>query len=97
MVANSEPDYSLDCLGKYRPECLSLLKLMLVKEPTLRPSAKDCLNHSWFGEKAADSVGPVSQNILQGFKSYTLTFSLEHELLSRGIQYPAVSKLVEDL
>ena len=41
----------LDLLDNYSDDCLNLIYNMLYKNPKLRISAKDALNHNWFNNK----------------------------------------------
>jgi serine/threonine protein kinase len=39
-------------------EGLDLVKKMLTYDPNLRPSAEECLNHSWIKKKVSETYDP---------------------------------------
>eukprot|EP00356_Strombidium_inclinatum_P017140 CAMPEP_0170487024 /NCGR_PEP_ID=MMETSP0208-20121228/5892_1 /TAXON_ID=197538 /ORGANISM="Strombidium inclinatum, Strain S3" /LENGTH=163 /DNA_ID=CAMNT_0010761133 /DNA_START=1940 /DNA_END=2431 /DNA_ORIENTATION=+ len=48
MILEEEPPYDSIEFKNFEPLGLDLLKKMLTKDPKMRPSAKECLNHTWF-------------------------------------------------
>ena len=47
-IKEQEPDYDLEPFQKVNPLCVDLLQKMLLKDPSERPSAEECLEHPWF-------------------------------------------------
>jgi serine/threonine protein kinase len=43
----NEPNYDIESFNNVSEEAIELLKLMLLKDPEARPSANECLKHSW--------------------------------------------------
>lgn len=47
-ITSEEPSFDDEAFYFVSDDVMSLIKLMLSKEPDLRPSAEECLNHDWF-------------------------------------------------
>jgi calcium-dependent protein kinase len=47
MSQNSEPDYSKEKWREYSTGTVEFTKLLLLKDPELRPNCKEALNHPW--------------------------------------------------
>ena len=47
-ITTRAPDFNNDSFNNVSQEAISLIRDMLDKDPLSRPSASECLKHSWF-------------------------------------------------
>ena len=48
-IRNNEPLFVDEIWNTISPEAKDFVKLCLIKQPSARPSSKECLTHPWFG------------------------------------------------
>ena len=101
LIANSDPDYDLVAFERYTGPCLSLLKSMLDKDPSRRPSASECLEHEWFKEPEQLPVQGFleipSSKAGACFRSYTFGRSLIESLINDGLDFIETTNLLDQL
>ena len=64
-ITSSSPDMKEDGLiDEVSNNAINIILMMLEKNPNLRPSATECLNHQWFKESenksSSENSGPLS-------------------------------------
>lgn len=81
-VLNTEPKYDEDCIH-ITPEGINLLQLMLQKDPTQRPTAREVLSHPWFRySKSNNEPICINNRLLHNLKSYMKQNQLKHALVN---------------
>ncbi|KAH7647533.1 hypothetical protein FG379_000616 [Cryptosporidium bovis] len=104
-VLNYEPDYENECLH-VSPEGIDLLRLMLQKDPALRPTAKDILCHEWFRiSKTNNEPISIDKRLLHSLKNYMKQNQLKHALVNMmahqlnvtGSQIKRITKVFKSL
>lgn len=64
-ILEKEPDYDHDCFKGVDLKLIHLLKLMLIKDPNQRPSAKELLTHDWFGSTEENPLRKESNFLIE--------------------------------
>ena len=68
-IKNEEPQYNLKIFDKITNEAKDLLKLMLQKDPSHRPSAQECLQHTWISLGCDEQLNIKIRREYQGLQS----------------------------
>lgn len=75
-ITTEQPSFSKEAFKSVSDDAINLIKLMLTKDPDLRPSADECLDQDWFhdapftiGVTEPDFLKRTTSNVLDHAKS----------------------------
>lgn len=95
-VNNSEPNFTRDCAG-LSPDAIEVVKSMLIKNPSIRPSARRILTHPWFQNASGQReylTPEISQNLQRYMRQSNLRNALVNMMVHQlSVTAPQVQKL----
>lgn len=98
-ILKDKPTFHGPVWKKVSYEAKELIKLMLTKNPDLRPSASETLNHAWF--KSNEMITPfktlTTKNYLESLAKYNASCKLSQAIMTYIVSNASYKEVTEDI